>query len=82
VGIENIVKIAVTFLVVAALTGQLPCIMKEIRYSQIKLLQESKASRWGSPDLLGVHQHTNRKVNQPNSRGLAKATTCPSGSAM
>ncbi len=51
VGIENIVKIAVTFLVVASLTGQLPRITNEIRRAQIALLQNSMASKWGSPDL-------------------------------
>lgn len=53
-GLDNVVKLALALTVAAALTGQLPRVTNEIRKAQVKLLQESKASKWGSPDFLTV----------------------------
>jgi len=52
-GIENITKLAVGLLLAAALTGHLPEITMKVRRAQAQLLWESRASQWGSPDLLG-----------------------------
>ena len=51
-GLENVIKLAVAIVMAAALTGQLPRLTNEVRIAQIKLLQQSQASHWGSPDLL------------------------------
>ena len=59
-GLENVIKLAAALTIAAALTGKLPRIIREVRHGQIWLLQESKASKWGSPDLLYSHQTTAR----------------------
>lgn len=51
-GLDNVIKLGLALTIAAALTGQLPRITNEIRHAQVKLLQDSKASKWGSPDLL------------------------------
>jgi large-conductance mechanosensitive channel len=51
-GIDNVIKLAVAIVMAAALTGQLPKFTMAVRRAQVQLLQESKASNWGSPDLL------------------------------
>jgi large-conductance mechanosensitive channel len=56
-GLENVIKLAVTIVMAAALTGQLPRLTNEIRLAQIKILRESQASRWGSPDVLYIKSH-------------------------
>jgi len=43
---NNLIKIAVTLAFIAASTGQLPKIIKEVRIAQLKLLKESQASKW------------------------------------
>ena len=45
--IDNLIKIAVTLAFLAAGTGQLPKVLKEVRIAQLKLLKESQASKWG-----------------------------------
>ncbi len=51
-GINNVIKLAVVLVMAAAATGHLPEITMAIRGAQIQLLQDSRASHWGSPDLL------------------------------
>lgn len=51
-GLDNVIKLALTLTLAAALTGQLPRITNKIRHAQVKLLEQSKASKWGSPELL------------------------------
>jgi hypothetical protein len=51
-GLDNVIKMALALTMLAALTGQLPRITNGIRHAQVKLLQASKASKWGSPNLL------------------------------
>ena len=46
-GIKSLIQIAVTLAILAASTGKLPPILKEVRKAQLVLLEESKASRWG-----------------------------------
>lgn len=55
-GLKNIIKIAVVLTIAAAMKGQLPRITNQIRIAQVKLLQESKASKWGSPELFYRHK--------------------------
>ncbi|MBK7961538.1 MAG: hypothetical protein IPK04_10295 [Bdellovibrionales bacterium] len=50
-GLDNVIKFALSLTLFAAMTGQLPRITQQIRYAQVKLLEESKASKWGSPGL-------------------------------
>jgi hypothetical protein len=54
-GLDNVIKLAVTLVIAAALTGHLPEITMAIRRAQVQLLQHSQASKWGSPDLLYSH---------------------------
>jgi len=49
---NNLIKIAVTLAFIAASTGQLPKIIKEVRIAQLKLLKESQASKWRKAMLL------------------------------
>lgn len=51
-GLDNVIKLALTVTLMAAMIGQLPRITKEIQYAQVRLLEQSKASKWGSPDIL------------------------------
>jgi hypothetical protein len=44
----NVIKIALTLTLIAAMTGQLPRSTTQIRHAQVKLLEESKASKWGA----------------------------------
>jgi hypothetical protein len=59
-GLDNLIKMAVALTMAAALTGQLPRITNDIRHAQVRLVQQSKASSWGSPDLLYTHQGTHK----------------------
>lgn len=59
-GLDNVIKLAVALTIAAALTGQLPRITNEVRHAQVRLLRESKASKWGSPDLLYSRKLTQR----------------------
>lgn len=43
---NSLIKIAVTLALIAASTGQLPRIIKEVRIAQYKVLKESQASKW------------------------------------
>lgn len=61
-GIDNITKVAVALTLAAALTGHLPRATKAIQIAQVKLLKESQASNWGSPDLL--HRNANSSRGQ------------------
>jgi hypothetical protein len=51
-GLDNVIKLALTLTLAAAMSGQLPRITNQIRHAQVKMLEKSKASTWGSPDLL------------------------------
>jgi len=49
--IDKLIQVAVTLAILAASTGQLPKVIKGVRIAQLKLLKESKASKWGMPML-------------------------------
>jgi hypothetical protein len=51
-GLDNVINLALTLTLAAAMTGQLPRITNQIWRAQVKLLEQAKASQWGSPDLL------------------------------
>ena len=55
-GLDKVIKLALSLTMVAALTGQLPRVTTQIRVAQVKLLQKSRASHWGSRDLLYTHK--------------------------
>ncbi|MBK7962204.1 MAG: hypothetical protein IPK04_14100 [Bdellovibrionales bacterium] len=59
-GLDNVIKRALTLTLIAAMTGQLPRITIEIRYAQVRLLEQSKASKWGSPDKLYSRRNSRR----------------------
>lgn len=63
-GLDNVIKLAAAIVMAAALTGQLPRLTNEVRSAQIKLLQESQASHWGSPDLLGTQKSAVRRTRK------------------
>ena len=49
---EKLIQAVAAFVVIAAGTGQLPYLIKNIRVAQAHLIQETKASGWGKPMLL------------------------------
>jgi hypothetical protein len=51
-GLNNLIRLAVSLTIAAALTGHLPAITRAVQIAQIKLVHESRATKWGSPDLL------------------------------
>jgi hypothetical protein len=59
-GLDNVIKLAVALTIAAAATGQLPRVTNAVRHAQVKLLEESKASKWGSPDLIFSHKKSSR----------------------
>ncbi len=63
-GLDNVIKIAVGLTIAASLTGRLPLIINQVRQAQVALLEESKASHWGSADLL----YSSRKNHLPAKR--------------
>jgi hypothetical protein len=50
--LEKLISIVAIFAVLAASTGQLPRLIREVRFAQRYLIQETKASNWGMPMLL------------------------------
>lgn len=50
-GLDNLIKLAVSLTIAAALTGRLPELTRKVQIAQVKLLQQSKASAWGSPNI-------------------------------
>ena len=50
--LEKLISIAATLAILAASTGHLPRIIREVRVAQGHLIQETKASNWGMPMLL------------------------------
>lgn len=47
-GIDKIIEIAVALALVASATGQLPKVIRQVQLAEVKLLQESKTSSWGT----------------------------------
>jgi len=43
---NDLIKIAVTITLVAASTGQLPKLIKQVHLAKLHLLKESQASKW------------------------------------
>jgi hypothetical protein len=54
-GIDNISKLAVALTIAAALSGHLPEMTRAVQIAQLKLLQQSQASKWGTPELIRWH---------------------------
>ena len=46
-GIEKLIPWAVSLAIMAAVSGQLPRITKQVQFAQIQLLKESRSSKWG-----------------------------------
>ena len=63
--IDRLIQASVTLAIVAALTGQLPKVIREVHIAQLKLIKESQASKWGMPmlppEMPKYHVHSNRK---------------------
>jgi hypothetical protein len=74
-GLDNLIKLATALVIAAALTGQLPKATMAIRRAQIQLLHESRASQWGSPDLLHNHSGEAMKTNSLPGRSGAPRTS-------
>jgi hypothetical protein len=47
--LDKLVPVAIAFALLAAATGNLPKVIKQIRLAQAHLIQDSKASNWGTP---------------------------------
>ena len=48
---NQLIKLAAILGVTAAMSGQLPKIIFQLRLAQLELLKESQASKWGTPVL-------------------------------
>ena len=46
-GIDKTIELSVALTLMAAATGQLPKIVRQVQIAQFKLLEESKTSTWG-----------------------------------
>ncbi len=46
-GVEKLAQAAVATVMIAAATGQLPKLVREVQIAQFKLLKDSQASKWG-----------------------------------
>ncbi len=55
-GIDKIIKLAMILVLTAMVTGHLQQITMMVRRAQVQLRQDSRASHWGSPDLLYKHR--------------------------
>ena len=55
-GLEKLIQVVAAFVVITASTGQLPRLIHEVRVAQAHLIQETKASKWGTPMLLKNHR--------------------------
>ena len=51
-GLEKLIQVIAIIVVIAASTGQLPRLIREVRIAQVHLIQDTKASTWGMPMLL------------------------------
>lgn len=49
--IDRLIQASVTMAIAAALTGQLPRVIREVHIAQLKLMKDSQASKWGMPML-------------------------------
>ena len=47
--IEKLTAIAIGVVMMAAVTGQLLRFIKQVQIAQLRLLQDSQASKWGDP---------------------------------
>lgn len=46
---KSLIEIAITVLLLAAVAGNLPKIIMEVRIAQLHLLMETRSSDWGRP---------------------------------
>lgn len=53
-GISQLTKAVAIFAVLMASSGQLPKLVVAVRMAQAKLIQETKASKWGQLPLLPI----------------------------
>ncbi len=60
-GIDKIIEIAVGLTLIAAATGQLPKVVRQVQMAQLRLLQDSKTSTWGHLMIIDSKQNS-RKV--------------------
>lgn len=51
-GIEKLIPMVVTIVMMAAATGRLPMLTREVQIAQLRLLKASQSSRWGQALLL------------------------------
>ena len=48
-GISKLIDLAITIAIFGTISGNLPWIIKKVRIAQLHLIQDSKASNWGTP---------------------------------
>jgi hypothetical protein len=62
-GIEKLIPWAVSMAMMAAASGQLPRVIRQVQIAQLQLLKEAQSSKWGRPFLptAGSHGEANRK---------------------
>ncbi len=50
--LTQLIQLAAFLAVLAVSTGRLPQILRQVQIAKLHLIQESKASKWGTPMLL------------------------------
>ncbi len=61
-GIEKLAQAAVAAVMIAAATGQLPKLVREVQIAQLKLLKDSQSSKWGRAMLLRAKKDEKRTM--------------------
>ena len=58
-GLRSLIQLAAALAVLAASSGKLPAILREMRIAQLHLIKDSQASKWGHAMLLEPHRGPN-----------------------
>jgi hypothetical protein len=61
--IDKLISISVTMAVLTVSTGQLPRVLKAVRITQLQLIKESQASKWGTPILPPIIKSSSYRSN-------------------
>ena len=59
---EKLISISVTLGFLALASGNLPTVLRKVRIAQIKLLQESQASKWPKAVTLPIRQENGLEI--------------------
>lgn len=60
-GIEKLIPWAVSMAFMAAASGQLPRVIKQVQIAQLEVLKGSQSSKWGKPFLPAPYERGSKK---------------------